>query len=433
MSVTRRDFLSAGLVGITGGVIVPPILAKGVFAAGIEGIHNDRVLVVVQLAGGNDGLNTVIPYADPAYARARPTVGVRPQDALHLDAAVGLNPSLRNLKSLYDRGAVAIVQGVGYANPTYSHFENLYVWEYADPRRAQTDGWLGKLLAGQLDTHGHPLAGCALGEASTPPELRATAATVSVIQSAQAYAVRGGADHEATARTLYRSTPGIYGALFDQAMSTAEYGMRSVTATSSRYTPAAEYAQAGATAAPTSLASALQLSARMIVTEPSVKICHVVLGGFDTHQAESTKHTALLAELDAALGAFLQDITAHGQAHRVVLMTWSEFGRRVAENGSQGTDHGAAAPLFIMGDPVHGGLYGEQPSLTATIDAGNLAHTMDFRSVYQALIRDWLQGDSVAVLGASYPDLPFIRTTEAPARHGVATRYPPTDGIRAGS
>jgi uncharacterized protein (DUF1501 family) len=408
MTVTRRDFLAAGLVGVAGGVIVPPILAKGVFAAGADGIHNNRVLVVLQLAGGNDGLNTVVPYADPAYATARPTVGVRPENVLHVDSNVGLNPALKGLKSLYDGGQLAIVQGVGYDKPTYSHFENLYVWEYADPRRAQTDGWLGKLLGSQLDSQGHPLAGCALGEVSTPPELRAATATVSVIQSVQGYTVRGGPGHQATAPALYGNTPGIYGALFDQALSTAESGMKTLATGAATYKPAAQYTAKGATPAANSLGSALQLTAQMIVTEPSVKICHVVISGFDTHQAEATRQTALLTEVDAAVSAFMQDMTAHGQADRVVLMTWSEFGRRINENGSQGTDHGAAAPLFIVGKPVKGGLYGEQPSLTSTIDSGNLKYGIDFRSVYQTLIRDWLQGDAATVLGATYPELPFI-------------------------
>ena len=408
MSVTRRDFLAAGLVGAASGVIVPPVFAKGVFAAGIEGIHNNRVLVVLQLAGGNDGLNTVVPYADPAYMTARPTLGIKPESVLHLDASAGLNPALTGLKSLYDSGQLAVVRGVGYDTPSYSHFENLYVWEYADPRRIQTDGWLGKLLAKQIDSQGHPLSGCALGEVSTPPELRATSATVSVIQSVAAYAIKGEAGHQGTAPALYRQTPGIYGALFDQALSTAESGMKTLAGGAASYTPAAKYAVAGATSAANTLASALQLTAQMIVTEPSVKICHVVISGFDTHQAQATRQTALLSELDTAVAAFMQDLTAHGQADRVVLMTWSEFGRRINENGSQGTDHGAAAPLFIVGKPVKGGLYGEQPSLTSTIDGGNLKYTVDFRSVYQTLIRDWLQGDPAAVLGASYPELPVI-------------------------
>ena len=408
MTVTRRDFLSTGLVGVAGGVIVPPILAKGVFAAGIEGIHNNRVLVVVQLAGGNDGLNTVVPYADPAYLTARPTIGVKPDSVLHLDSSTGLHPSLPGLKSLYDKGNVAIVRGVGYDSPTYSHFENLYVWEYADPKRAQTDGWLGKLLATQLDSQGHPLSGCALGEVSTPPELRATNATVSVIDSIAGYSVRGGPTRGSTATALYQKTPGIYGALFDQALSTADSGMTTLSTGAASYKPAASYTAPGAKGVAGSLGSALQLTAQMIVTEPSVKICHVVLNGFDTHQAEDVRQAALLAELDTALSAFMADMEAHNQADRVVLMTWSEFGRRIAENGSQGTDHGAAAPLFIMGKPVKGGLFGEQPSLTSTIDSGNLKYTVDFRSVYQTLIRDWLQGDPSAVLGASYPEMPVI-------------------------
>jgi uncharacterized protein (DUF1501 family) len=413
MPVTRRDFLGAGLLGVGAGVIVPPILAKGVFAAGAEGIHNNRVLVVVQLAGGNDGLNTVVPYADPAYAAARPTVGVRPEAVLHLDSSVGLNPALPKLKALYDSRQMAIVQGVGYDSPSYSHFENLYVWEYADPQRRQTDGWLGKLLGGQLDSEGHPLAGCALGEAGTPPELRAGNATVSVIQSARSYVVRGGPGRAATVPQQYTSTPGIYGALFDQALGTAESGIKLLAGGSATYKPAAQYEATGAPANPNSLGAALQLTAQMIVTEPSVKICHVVLGGFDTHQAESTRQTALLAELDTAVSAFMQDVAAHGQADRVVLMTWSEFGRRIKENGSAGTDHGAAAPLFIIGKPVSGGLYGEQPSLTRTIDSGNLKHTVDFRSVYQTLIRDWLQGDPTPVLGTTYPELPLFSSAQA--------------------
>ena len=410
MPVSRRDFLSAGLATVASGVIVPPILAKGVFAAGIDGIHNDRVLVVVQLAGGSDGLNAVVPYADPAYLAARPTIGVKPSDVLHIDANIGLNSALKNVKSLYDSGQVAIVQGVGYANPTYSHFENLYVWEYADPQREQTEGWLGKLLGTQLDSQGHPLTACALGETSTPPEMRDPSATVSVIQSVKSYTVRGGSSNQAMAPALYRHTPGIYGALFDSALSTAESGMATLASGAGSYRPAVAYGVNGAAARANSLGSALELTAQMISAEPSVKICHVVLGGWDTHQDEPARQTALLTELDAAISAFMQDITAHGQADRVVLMTWSEFGRRINENGSQGTDHGAAAPVFVVGKPVTGGLFGEQPSLTSTIDNGNLKYTVDFRSVYQALIRDWLQGDAASVLGASYPELPLIRS-----------------------
>jgi uncharacterized protein (DUF1501 family) len=406
MSFTRRDFLAGGLLAAGAGMVVPPVLAKGVLAAANDGVHNDRVLVVLQMAGGNDGLNTVVPYADPAYHDSRPTIGVPVDKVLHLDAHCGLNPALTGLRSLYDAGHVAIVQGAGYDNPTYSHFEALHVWQNADPRRIATDGWLGRFMAAQRDAASHPLAACALGQASTPAELRAGGAMVSVIDSAKAYDVQGGPVRQTAAPALYRRTPGVYGALFDQALSTAESGIAAVK--NAGYTPAVQYTDAAAASGPgRSLAGSLQLAAQMIVTQPTVKVCHVVLGGFDTHQDEDARQTALLSDLDHAISAFMQDLDAHGAGDRVVLTTWSEFGRRVRENGSKGTDHGSAAPVFVIGRKVRGGLYGAAPSLT-DLDNGNLRHTTDFRSVYQALIGDWLGGDAASVLGGSFPPLPLL-------------------------
>jgi uncharacterized protein (DUF1501 family) len=403
MTITRRDFLTSGVRAA--GTSVSPTMAKAVFAATQDGVHNDHVLVVLQLGGGNDGLNTLVPYADPAYAKARPTLGVAADQVLHLTDQAGLHPSLGGIKSLYDKGQVAIVQGVGYPDPVYSHFESLYVWEYADPARRQTDGWLGKLLAGQLA--GHPLAGCALGQASTPSELRAAGATVSVIDSAATYQIDGGAGRNVAAPGLYRKTGGVYGAIFDQALATAEAGIKAVAA-SATYKPAVPYDTVSTTyGSKNDLATALQLTAQMIVTQPDVKICHVVLGGFDTHYQQDQRQKQLLAYVDTAVTAFMQDIAAHGQADRVVLMTWSEFGRRVTENGSTGTDHGAAAPMFVVGKPVKGGLLGEPPSLTQT-DQGNLKYAVDFRSVYQSLIADWLQADPTAALGGAFPPVRVI-------------------------
>jgi uncharacterized protein (DUF1501 family) len=404
---TRRDFLAAGLYYTAAGLVVPPVLAKGVLAATNDGIHNDRVLVVLQLGGGNDGLNTVIPFADGAYHDARPTIGVSPDKVLPLNAQVGLHPALSGIKALYDAGHVAIVQGVGYSNPTYSHFEGLHVWEYADPSRQATDGWLGRLLASrQLDTQGHPLACCAVGEASEPTELRSQdlTAQVSVIDSAQSYRIQGGQGREIAAPNLYRQTPGLYGALFDSAASTALDGIAALQSASS-YKPAAAYEPRGVVyGSKVDLASALQLAAQIIVTQPAAKVIHVVLGGFDTHQQQDVRQQSLLAYVDSAVSAFMTDMTAHGVDKRVTLFTWSEFGRRVKENGSAGTDHGAAAPLLVIGGAVKGGLFGEQPSLTQTVDNGNLAFTVDFRSVYQSLLRDWLGADPKAVLGQSFPE-----------------------------
>jgi len=308
---------------------------------------------------------------------------------------------------MYDKGQVAIVQGVGYPNPIYSHFESLAVWEYADPTLRQTDGWLGKLLASQLASSTHPLTGCALGEASAPAELRATGATVSVIDTAATYQIDG-AGPQVAAPALYRNTTGLYGALFDQALSTAEAGIKAVQSSAQSYKPAVTYDTVSTVyGSKNDLAAALQLTAQLITTVPEVKICHVVLGGFDTHFQEATRQRQLLAYVDTAVSAFMADLTAHGQADRVVLFTWSEFGRRIVENASQGTDHGAAAPMFVIGAPVKGGLLGEYPSLTNT-DIGNLRYSTDFRSVYQSLITDWLGADATAVLGSTLPPMRVI-------------------------
>jgi uncharacterized protein (DUF1501 family) len=407
--VTRRDFVKSGLVAAGAGIIVPPIFAKSVFAANADGNQNNRVLVILQLGGGNDGLNTVVPFADPAYGNARPSIGIKGDQALRINNSVGLHPNLTGIKALYDQGQVAIVQGVGYANPTYSHFEGLYVWEHADPTRAQTDGWLGKMLATQYDTNGHPLTGCALGEAGAPSELTAPQVQVSVIDSIATYGVQGGQGRTIAAPALYRKTPGIYGALFDKSMSTAEEGISALAQTGSKYKPMADYGTTTAVyGSKNDLATALQLTAELIVTQPTVKVCHVVLGGFDTHQQEDTRQAALLKDVDIAVSAFMKDLAAQKMADRVVLATWSEFGRRVAENGSNGTDHGSAAPMFVIGAPVKGGLLGEQPSLTSLVEGGNLKYTVDFRSVYQSLIRDWLQADSSSVLGATFPNVTLV-------------------------
>lgn len=403
---TRRDFIASGLLSVGAGIVVPPVFAKGVLAASNDSIHNDHVLVILQLAGGNDGLNTVVPYADPAYHAARPQIGIAPDTVLRIDDRVGLHPALPGIKKLYDSGKVAIVQGVGYPNPIYSHFESLDVWQYADPTRRTQDGWLGRLLAsGQIDTQGHPLAACACGEASQPHELRTAGAQVSVIDSLQSYDIRGGTSRQTAAPALYTRTPGIYGALFDQALGTAVQGISGLK-DASTYKPAATYeSQSPGHGNKADLASSMQLAAQIIVTQPSAKVIHVVLGGFDTHQQQDTRQRSLLTYVDGAVSAFMQDLEAHGVDRRVTLATWSEFGRRLAENGSSGTDHGAASPMLVIGGSVKGGLHGEPPSLTSLVDAGNLKYTTDFRSVYQSLIRDWLGGDAAPVLGGGFPEV----------------------------
>ncbi len=422
--ITRRDFLGSSLLPVAAGLAVPAVFSKGVYAAAADGAQNDRVLVILQLGGGNDGLNTLVPYSDGQYYTARPQIGIKPDAALRLNERVGLNPNLKGIKALWDAGKVAIVEGVGYPNPSYSHFQSIRIWEFADPAMANVEGWLGEYLAKNFDPQGHPLGGCALGQASVPAELRGPTSSVTVIQSAQGFTIQGGTGRAETAQALYAQAPAPYGVLFDTAMTTATAAIEALTRAQSRYhpshpaesaiprgTPAAvvyDQKQKLVYAAKNDLAQSLELASELITTDAGVKVVHVTLGGFDTHTIEERRHDDLLAAVDAAVSAFFQDLNARGHADRVVMMTWSEFGRRLAENASLGTDHGAAAPMFVIGNPVHGGFYGEPPSL-GNLDNGNLRYTTDFRSVYRTILEDYLGADASAVLKAQVPSLRLLR------------------------
>jgi uncharacterized protein (DUF1501 family) len=419
----RRDFLRAGLVfgagasGLAAGyAAVPDAFARAVYAAKTNGVENDRVLVMIQLAGGNDGLRTVIPLQDPALHDMRPRLAdLSVGQALPINADLGLNQRLKGVKSLWDQGKLAIVEGVGYPKPTFSHFESIRVWETGDPSRRQVDGWLGRTLARSYDSFGHPLTGCACGSTEVPGALRDLQATLTVIDQQKNVGFSGGSEVEAAVGALYKGTPGIYGALFDTAMATAKESIASLKTAAAAYQPRAAYSdnQQLVYSSKNQLAAALQLAAELIVTGTGVKLLHVTLGGFDTHYTELTRHDDLMAYFDSAVSAFYQDLSAHGAADRVLMATWSEFGRRPRENASGGTDHGAAAPLLLLGDPVKGGVYGQAPSLTDLDATGNLKYTVDFRSVYQEILGGHLGADPKEILGGGFPKLDLMKQPAA--------------------
>ena len=419
----RRDFLKAGLVfgagasGLAAGyAAVPDAFARAVYAAKKEGTTNENILVMIQLAGGNDGLRTLVPLADPALHDLRPKLaGPMVAQALPLNSQYGLNHNLGGIKKLWDGGKVAIVQGVGYPNPTFSHFESIRIWETGDPTRRQVDGWLGRTLATNYDSNGHPLTGCACGATDAPGALRDLQATLTVIQNQKNFGFTGGSEVEAAVGALYKGTPGIYGALFDTAIATATETMVTLRTSASTYRPIADYTDKVQLvySSKNQLAAALQLAAELIVTGTGVKLLHVTLGGFDTHYTELNRHDDLMGYLDSAVSAFYQDLAAHNMADKVMIATWSEFGRRPKENASGGTDHGAAAPLLLIGDPVKGGLYGEEPSLTSLDNTGNLRYSVDFRSVYQEILSGHLGADSAKILGATFDKVQFLKTPVA--------------------
>jgi uncharacterized protein (DUF1501 family) len=417
--IDRRDFLRAGLVfgagasGLAAGyAAVPDAFARAVYAAKASGVTNDHVLVMIQLAGGNDGLRTVVPLQDPKLHDLRPRLAAMSVgQALPITADVGLNQNLKGVKALWDQGKVAIVEGVGYPNPTFSHFESIRIWETGDPTRRQVDGWLGRTLAKSYDSFGHPLTGCACGATDVPGALRDLQATLTVINNQKAFGFTGGTEVEAAVGALYKATPGIYGALFDTAMATAQESVATLRTSEAAYQPKATYSDQARLvySSKNQLAAALQLAAELITTGTGVKLLHVTLGGFDTHYTELTRHDDLMGYLDTALTAFYQDLAAHGAADKVLIATWSEFGRRPKENASAGTDHGAAAPLILIGDPLKGGIYGKAPSLTDLDQTGNLKYQVDFRSVYQEILGGHLGADPKEILGGTFEKLGFVK------------------------
>lgn len=412
---SRRDFIKQGLLPVFAGSAVPSVFANGVAAAAADSPNatpNDRILVLVQLAGGNDGLNTVIPFQDGSYHDARPTLG-QAQGVLSLNNQVGLHPNLKGLKASWDAGQLAIVQGVGYPNPNLSHFASMSVWETASVQGGIGDGWLGRYL-NYLDQVGespnHALEGVSAGSL-VPPEMRSQA-PVTALQSLKTFRLQPMTEHgtqvdvENPLMKFYgafkSSSPAPYGALLDTTLQEALQASHALLATDAGYQAKATYP------ANSPIASSLKLVAETIVSGLGVRVAHVTLGGFDNHAREKPVHDRLLLDLDQALSAFMQDLNGHGLGDRILVMTWSEFGRRVKENGSAGTDHGTAAPMFLLGAPVKGGLYGQQPSLT-DLDNGNLKFNTDFRSVYASVLQGYLNAPASDLLGGNFEILPVLK------------------------
>src|SRR5438034_8032689 len=308
--IGRREFLRAGLVfgagaaGLAAGyAAVPDVFARAVYAGKQGGVVNDKVLVMIQLAGGNDGLQTVMPLKDATYRDLRPQLSKSVDQALPISDEVGLNANLKGINTLYQQGKVAIVQGGGYPTPSFSHCDSIRVWETADPDRRQQDGWLGKTLAKNYDSAGHPLVGCACGTTEIPGALRDLEATLTVVNSQQSFKFNGGDDMDKAMGALYAGTPGMYGALFDTAVTTARDTIAQLKTSASGYKPMATYSdnQRLVYSSKNQLAAALELAAQLIVTGTGVKILHVTLGGFDTHYTEQQRHDDLMGYLEPSL------------------------------------------------------------------------------------------------------------------------------------
>jgi uncharacterized protein (DUF1501 family) len=376
-------------------------------------------LVLVTLYGGNDGVNTVIPYADPAYRSARPNLGYAPSEVLSLDDGLGLNPKLPGLHTLWQAGQLAIVRGVGYPNPNLSHFASMAIWQTANPVDGSGPGWLGKWLDSTGDG---PMRAISVG-ATLPPVLRgskesATALVAPTItlpgdaafQEAYAALQGAGSDRAGLAGLVAgagRDLLDVKGRLDGLGAGSAGSGGSSPGGSSPGGSSPGGSSSGGSSRA--DLSGQLGLVAGLIRAGAPTQVYQVSLSSFDTHAGEKADQERLLAELDAGVTGFLAAVRGTPHGERVVVMTYSEFGRRPVENASGGTDHGTAAPLFVMGPTVHGGkFYADEPSLTALDANGNLKYTADFRSVYATVLERVIGVDAAPILGQDYPVIDLV-------------------------
>ena len=358
------------------------------------------MLVVLQLDGGNDGLNTVIPYRDEGYARYRQTLRLPADRLIRLSDSVALHPSLGPAAALLDAGQLAIVQGVGYPNPSRSHFRSMAIWHSArqEPQEHAVGlGWIGRALDdGGRPSDGSP-DGLVIGPESPPPALWGRRSVSAALDRLDDYAVadpisaRTGAAADDLGLFLGRTTVDAY--------TTA----KRIDAIGRDKEPAARYPEG-------ELSRRLRLTARLIKAGLGTRVYYVEQGGYDTHGQQLPAHAALLGDLAASLRAFLGDLAGAKAAERVLVLIFSEFGRRVQENATLGTDHGTAGPVFLAGPAVRPGLVGTYPSLT-DLDEGDLKMTVDFRRVYAAVLEGWLGLPATGALGASFEPLPVLRSS----------------------
>ncbi|MCA1581890.1 MAG: DUF1501 domain-containing protein [Acidobacteria bacterium] len=410
MPLNRREFLFRGVGVATVSAMIPKFAVAGArfFEEYVSSANSGRVLVVVELAGGNDGLNTVVPYTDALYSGTyRKTIGVPASAALDLDGTLGLNPVMTGMKSLWDGGRLAVIEGVSYPSPNLSHFTSRDIWHTADPKLAERRGWLGRYADKALVGTGNPLSGCAISS-SLPRTLLADNVVFPAFSNlaAYSYATDGSNPGDASNQVAAFVAQNSIEHEIANRSETIEDVSRDAASSSATLKQVAVGYTARATYPNNSLGQALKLCAEIIVGNLGTSILYVTYGGFDNHSAQKAPHDALLLGVSGAIKAFFDDLDGQGKSSSVLLMTWSEFGRRVQENGSLGTDHGTAGVHFVVGPSAVKGIYGPPPQLSKLDNNGNLPWQTDFRSYYGTILTDWLGVPDVAsVLGAGYPNL----------------------------
>lgn len=389
MPLTRRKFLIAGLeLGVAGSCLSPALAANRAVASS----SGERSLVVLQLTGANDGLNTVVPHRQHEYQRARPTLAL-PASTLHrLDDDHGLHESAAGLAELYAEGALAIVHGVGCPDPDRSHFRSMAIWHSAQLDAAQAEtGWVGR-LADRIDRATETeMPSLHIGAEALPLAMRGRRWFAPTLRDPNGLQLTSLSTRHAECRASALERPHSEPASREELAFLRE-AARTSYATAERMQGLAS--RADSVAYPThELARKLRLVARLLGGGFGTRVYYVTHDGYDTHARQAPAHAALLSELSGALHAFQRDLAAMGRDREVLVLVFSEFGRRVEENGSRGTDHGAGAPVFLVGSGVRGGMHGVAPDLSRLVD-GDLRVDVDFRSIYAAIERHWFGVES---------------------------------------
>jgi uncharacterized protein (DUF1501 family) len=431
MQPTRREFIKNGLTFVSLGMAAPAVLAQAAegakSASGGKG-GNGKILVVLQMSGGNDGLNTVIPYTDDLYYKARPTIGIARADMVPISDKIALNPGLASLKPLFEKGHVAIIQGAGYPNPNRSHFRSMEIWQTADPAATIAgEGWLGRYFDDDGHLRENPLAGINFG-GELPRTLYADYGSVVSMQSPQSFQLQpiAGPEREAEIKaftdlyatgTMASSHADLIRKVGLDAYTCSEKIKRALAAKPGEGpelgTPSGSTLDAPPVAYPMGagrgslLAGNLRTVAQLIGADLGTQIFYVSAGGFDTHANQPRNHANLLKDVADSIAAFYADLEQRGRANDVALVVFSEFGRRVQENASQGTDHGAAGVMFVVGGAVRGGFYGQYPALD-DLNQGDLKFNVDFRQVYATLLDQWLGTSSSKILKGRFEHLAFL-------------------------
>lgn len=397
--LSRRDLLkSGGMIAV--GLTSPGWLASLAKASIFRNSGNaadENVLVVCQFSGGNDGLNMVVPYTDPLYRSLRPTIGLPDDKILKFNEQLAFHPKMSAMLDLYKQGKVAVIENVGYPQPNRSHFRSMDIWQSAVPETISRYGWIGRHFDEQMH-RGNLNPVVALG-LSTEKPLALAGKDCSIPCFASLNDINnmvGNAEQEQLLRDIQGmdAMQGSSTRIVQQASKSALDAMSTLKKQMAGYKSAATYDRDG-------FGNGFKQIAQLIATSPATRVIYFSAGGFDTHAKQLDSQDKLLGGFSNAVGTFMQEMTALGKADKVTVIVFSEFGRRVAENYSNGTDHGAASTMLAIGNKVKGGIYGGVPNLKDLAD-GDLKYNIDFRQVYAATLDQWMGGDSQSVLNGKF-------------------------------